>query len=276
MSATEKLGTVSLVDADGVTAMGNATNPMNVEGTVSIAGTAAVSGTVAVSASALPTGASTSARQDTEIASLASIDGKLPALSGGRVPVVLPAGGGGLTDAELRASPVPVRLRGDPTWYVWVEPQACAANKYFLALLNTGAQVLKLRKLYLQNAALTAVTGVGLRFNVGRVTAIGGGTAVTPQIMDSSDAALTGLTCVHTATGVTDGPVLFGWFTNNDEIGLTGGFPQATIQGLISLLPEGGEIKEITLRQGEGVCLKQITASTVGSFGALAVLTLGA
>lgn len=41
-------------------------------------------------------------------ASLSSIDGKLPALIGGRIPVVLPAGGTGLTDAELRAAPVPV------------------------------------------------------------------------------------------------------------------------------------------------------------------------
>jgi hypothetical protein len=65
---------------------------------------------VPVSASALPlpAGASTSVAQGTGNASLASIDGKLPALSGGRIPVELPAGGSGLTDAELRASPVPV------------------------------------------------------------------------------------------------------------------------------------------------------------------------
>ena len=42
-------------------------------------------------------------KQDTEIASLASIDGKLPALSGGAVPVTGP-----LTDAQLRATAVPV------------------------------------------------------------------------------------------------------------------------------------------------------------------------
>jgi len=49
----------------------------------------------------LPTGAATEA-------TLGSVDGKLPALVGGRIPVVLPAGGGGLTDAELRATPVPI------------------------------------------------------------------------------------------------------------------------------------------------------------------------
>lgn len=99
-----------------------ATQPIS--GSVSITGTAAVSGpltntelratavpvsgtfwqaTQPVSASALPlpTGAATET-------TLAAVNGKLPALDSGRLPVVLPAGGGGLTDIELRASPVEV------------------------------------------------------------------------------------------------------------------------------------------------------------------------
>jgi hypothetical protein len=99
-----------------------ATQPIS--GSVSITGTAAVSGpltdtelratavpvsgtfwqaTQPVSASALPlpTGAATET-------TLAAVNGKLPALDSGRLPVVLPAGGGGLTDTELRASPVEV------------------------------------------------------------------------------------------------------------------------------------------------------------------------
>lgn len=59
--------------------------------------------TQAISAAALPlpTGAATES-------TAASIDGKLPALDGGRLPVILPPGGGGLTDTELRAAPVEV------------------------------------------------------------------------------------------------------------------------------------------------------------------------
>ncbi len=48
-----------------------------------------------------PVGGATEAKQDAQLA-------KLPDLVGGRIPVVLPAGGGGLTDAELRAQAVPV------------------------------------------------------------------------------------------------------------------------------------------------------------------------
>lgn len=60
---------------------GTATNPLQVGdagGSLTVDGTVAVSGTVAISAVSLPlpTGAATSAKQDTEIASLASIDTK--------------------------------------------------------------------------------------------------------------------------------------------------------------------------------------------------------
>jgi hypothetical protein len=44
---------------------------------------------------------------------LASVDGKLPVLDAGRIPVVLPPGGGGLTDSELRAAAVPVSVAGE-------------------------------------------------------------------------------------------------------------------------------------------------------------------
>lgn len=58
---------------------------------------------VPVSAAALPlpTGAATEA-------TLSGISGKLPALDSGRIPVSLPPGGGGLTDTELRATPIDV------------------------------------------------------------------------------------------------------------------------------------------------------------------------
>lgn len=67
---------------------------------------------VNVSTAQLPPLASTSALQLVGNTSLNAINGKLPALIGGRIPVVLPAGGTGLTDTELRASAVPVSLSG--------------------------------------------------------------------------------------------------------------------------------------------------------------------
>ena len=60
---------------------------------------------VSAAALPLPAGAAT----ETTLAAVAS---KLPELSGGRIPVELPAGGGGLTDTELRASPLAVSASG--------------------------------------------------------------------------------------------------------------------------------------------------------------------
>jgi hypothetical protein len=78
-------------------------------------GSLTVDGTVAVSA--LPAGLATSAKQDTGNTSLASVDAKLPALSGGRVPVTVDAPvavTGPLTDAQLRAAAVPVSAAALP------------------------------------------------------------------------------------------------------------------------------------------------------------------
>jgi hypothetical protein len=74
---------------------------------------------VPISASALPlpSGASTSALQTTGNTSLSSIDTKVPSglvVTSGRLQVELPSGASGLTDAELRASAVPVSASALP------------------------------------------------------------------------------------------------------------------------------------------------------------------
>ncbi|HEX5780738.1 MAG TPA: hypothetical protein VFX80_02390 [Solirubrobacteraceae bacterium] len=167
-----------------------------------------------------------------------------------------------------------IALGAEPTYMLWTPSTACALNRFHHAVLNNAGsgQVLRVRKLFLCNAALAAVTGVGLQFDVKRISTLTGGTAITANPADTGDGALTNYTASHGGSG-TEGVVLFSWYTNNDEIGLTGGFPQATIQALTSLLPEGPEIRELTLNPGEGFVLKQITSSTAGFFGVLSVIT---
>ena len=163
----------------------------------------------------------------------------------------------------------------NPTWYVWSGSLACAANKHFLSFLNNAAsgQIFKVRGIYLQNTGLTAVTGVGLQFDIKRITAVSGGAAITPQIADSTDTAIASVTVQTAPTAVTEGAVLYSWFTTNDEVGVTNAFPSSFIQGATNLMPVGNEIKELTLNQNEGVTVKQITSSAVGSFAVLMVVT---
>jgi hypothetical protein len=101
-------GTVSISGTPEVTISGTPTVSGPLTDTQLRATAVPVSGTfwqatqpVSASALPLPTGAATET-------TLAAVNGKLPALDSGRLPVVLPAGGGGLTDTELRATPVEV------------------------------------------------------------------------------------------------------------------------------------------------------------------------
>lgn len=81
--------------------------------TITVDGTVGISGTVPISSSSLPlpTGASSSTLQTTGNTSLNNIDTKIPSgltVTTGRLQVELPSGGGGLTNTELRATPVPI------------------------------------------------------------------------------------------------------------------------------------------------------------------------
>lgn len=167
---------------------------------------------------------------------------------------------------------------GLPTYVIWTGALAMAAGKYFLALMNAAGsnQVVKVRKLFLINTQLAAVTGVGIAWEVRRLAGFALGTAVTPNPMDTNDGAVANLTAVSgpTVLATDEQAIIVPWYTNNDEIGLTNAFPSSYLQALGNVLPEGLELKELTLRPGQAMGVKQITASTVGSYGVLAVVTV--
>lgn len=99
-----------------------------------------VSGTVTANAG---TNLNTSALAVETGGNLAGINAKLPSLDSGRLPVVLPVGGVGLTDTELRASPVPIQQTAPPFMRVGFAEVAASglAGKAAqdLTLLQTGS-----------------------------------------------------------------------------------------------------------------------------------------
>jgi hypothetical protein len=99
------------------------------------------------------------------------------------------------------------------------------------------------------------------------IASLSGGTTITPFRPDSGAplAAALGLSTAFAGT-VSEGPVITPWYTTNDEIGVTNAFFATRFQRL-NILP-----RPITLRPGEGLTLKQITSTTVGLMGALAVV----
>ncbi len=187
---------------------------------------------------------------------------------GGKIyQVVIPAGPNGhLTDSA-------------PSYIAWANDVTCdnAANVSHFSILNTEASsIVQVHKLFAVNLGITAITGIMLRFDVTRITAHSGGTAITPEKIDSSNANLpAGVTCLTKAT-VTEGNRLFGYATTNDEIGTTGNIVAGSVllQGL-NLVFESPRIQDITLRQNQGLHIKQVTATSVGGiYGYICVFTV--
>lgn len=116
---------------------------------------------VTASALPLPAGASTAARQDTGNASLASIDGKLPALAGGRVPV--DASGVTLSGTVAQgvgagaAAPWSCRLTDGTAFYKGTTPSDTQPVSAAALPLPAGASTSALQTA--GNATLTSIDG---------------------------------------------------------------------------------------------------------------------
>lgn len=164
-----------------------------------------------------------------------------------------------------------------PTYYALADAVTCAQNKQVISILNdTGSgKVVALKKLFIINTQLSTVTGVALRSDVKRATAHSGGTVVTPASADSANPAIPAQITVRTAaTSVTESTLLFPLTYTNDEVGATQAFPTAQLMAGLNWFPEGAEVQEVRLREGEGLTIKQITNSSVGQFAWLIVFTV--
>lgn len=164
-----------------------------------------------------------------------------------------------------------------PTYYALADAVTCAQNKQVISILNdTGSgKVVSLKKLFIINTQLSTVTGVALRSDVKRATAHSGGTVVTPASADSANPAIPAQITVRTAaTSVTESTLLFPLTYTNDELGATQAFPTAQLMAGLNWFPEGAEVQEVRLREGEGLTIKQITNSSVGQFAWLIVFTI--
>jgi hypothetical protein len=190
-------------------------------------------------------------------------------ISGKVYQVVIPAGPNGhLTDSA-------------PSYVAWANDVACdnTANVSHFSILNTeSASIVQVHKLFAVNLQTAAIAGIMMRFDVMRITAHSAGTDITPEKLDSTNANLpAGVTCKTKAT-ITEGNRLFGYAATNDEVGVTGAVVAGThvLQGL-NLVFESPRIQDITLRQNQGLHIKQVTATSVGGiYGYICVFTVKA
>lgn len=192
-----------------------------------------------------------------------------------RIKLDVGADGAALPVSYTNPMPVKQTTLGE-TWVAVADAVALAGSKWHLTVYNSAAQVLKVRKLFLVNVQTTAVTGVAVRANLYKIaSAPTGGTTVTPQKMDSTNAALSGVAVLTNPTA-TAGALLWPIVAANDEIGATQAFPSTHLLQFGNIMMEGNEIQELTLRQNEGFGIQQVTSSTVGSWAWVVVFTVEA
>jgi hypothetical protein len=152
-----------------------------------------------------------------------------------------------------------------------------AANKYILTLFNTSAtRKVVLQRAYVFNWQTATVTGVVLEHEFKRITARTAGTTVTINPMDTTDTISAGITCDHTSTGVTDSILYKRGYTTAEEVKLT---PLA-MDNMMAINDDIARIYEkkdgckgITCRQNQGVTIKNITSSAVGTVSAMYIFT---
>lgn len=167
-----------------------------------------------------------------------------------------------------------VYLSEEETYTAVADAVAFAANKHHITIHNaTGSGVtVRIHKILPINLSLSAVTGVGVRFEVRKTASVpSAGTVITPDKFDSSNSNLPAGITVRTNATVTDGNLLFPMALNNDEIPLTS---LNTNTQMRNIFYDDLKTQPYVLRENEGITVKQPTSTTVGSFAWLIVFSV--
>ncbi len=144
--------------------------------------------------------------------------------------------------------------------------------KSMAGLFNGGAstKVLRILRIWALNNQTAAVTGVLVNLELRKITALSGGTAISPRKMDSNNADLDA--AVYAAHGgtATDSDLLKKYLWSNDEPAASAATTDEweTIIALNVLWDAGfrdTSMQKYTLRAGEGIHLKCVTNTTVGN-----------
>lgn len=172
--------------------------------------------------------------------------------------------------ADARGGATVLTLPGSlPTYYATFDRIVPAQNKYMATLFNTSAiRKVIVTHVWRLNWQVTGVTGVLLEQYLARITARTAGTGVTIRTDDSGDTLSAGISADTNSTSVTEDHIILRCFAVSEEIALA-----ATGLALSLAADEGTQIiyqrregqRGLTLRQNQGVSVRNLTTSTVGT-----------
>jgi hypothetical protein len=156
------------------------------------------------------------------------------------------------------------------TFYVVFDRIAPAANKYMATLFNTSAtRVVRLQQLWQLNWQVAAVTGVALEQYVAIITARTAGTSVPIHAYDSADTLSGGISADTISASVTESHIVNRQLATSEEgsaLGTQLGEDfRAQDRGFQLLWERTKASKGFTFRQNQGITIRNVTGSTVGT-----------
>jgi len=150
---------------------------------------------------------------------------------------------------------------------------ASRTTRFDLFNASGSGVVLELSGIYII-PTLTAVTGVGLTWELIKTSAVGtGGTTLTPRALDSDNASLPSQVTARTSPtgGATTNHLWLSINTSSEETLPYGSLSSNINHIAFALSPD---IQNITLREGQGIKIDQTTSSSVGSTNIRAVFSV--
>ena len=288
-------------------ALSTRTKPADTQTVAGIVSVSNLPATQPVSAAALPlpTGAATEAKQTTGNTSLASIDGKIPALGqaamAASAPVVIASNQSNLPIRALTSVDVVstnVRDGGGNSLvsvangndrglvvtdlefdsYRMLAPAVAIGNgKSMISLLNQNSNTrVRIKAIYVRNSQTVAITGVLANFELRRITGHSSGSTVTIVEHDTSRALGVSISGRTGATVSGEGALLDTFIFPTDEQVPTGATNSETLDAAQNYQPirmaEQG-MRAITLNSNQGIHIKQTVNSTAGTFDFLILFT---
>jgi hypothetical protein len=232
----------------------------------------------------LPAGASTSSLQTTGNTSLSSIltnqtnQTQFTKITDGTDTALVTAAGKLLVEATLVSSGTEMVDSSKATFSVVARSVAIGNNKSMFSILNADAtKLVKIRQIKIINSQTSAVTGVIADFRILRLTGHSSGTSLTPETFDTNDSLDADIT---TRTGSTvageSSTELLRYTYSSDEWGvgtLDVESSDHVMQQVAALYISKNDSKPITLRQNQGLTIKQVTSSTAGTFDIEVIFT---
>lgn len=166
-----------------------------------------------------------------------------------------------------------------PAFSAFASAVALANNKSLLSIVNTSStNLVRIRELWIENDQTAAITGVIAQLNLLRITGHSNGTSITVCLNDTTETLDSGVS-VRTGSTVSgeDSVVCRQWKVSTDEWGVGAQDVESLQQVFQQAMPRySGSFnsRPITLRQNQGITVKNITNTTAGTFNLFLVFTV--